>query len=398
MNLLSKLELKLWKDGNASPSLRIIRASLAILRIVFGSRLKLHASSLTHTTLLTIVPIMAISFAVLKSFGLSKYLQKAVDKILIPMGDSGIEVSKYLSSFVSNTQTSLLSGISVAFLFYSAFTLLSKIEVSLNHIWLVENKRKLKNQVIGYLGTVLLTIIIIAATFSLKLYLSGIDTHFTPFLGKVFFYFLKVISILLAAFLLATLYKSIPNTFVKFSSAYSGGLFVAISWIPLTSIFTKIINLSSSISIIYAGFISIILLLIWINILWLLFLYGALVSYFIQYPKLLRPHSSRDLNPSEIEYFSVMIKNEFINYFEGQKGELSIIDLINKTNLSYMQVFSVIQIFRDNKVIICTDKQSNSYVLSTPIKILTDEFIIQVVRGKILAGAKNKAEAGKEGE
>ncbi len=137
MTLLQKLEYHVWKTANPKPWEKLLRILIAVFRIINQSNIKLSATSLTYSSLLAIVPLLAVLFTLLKSFGIDTFLQKIVTDMLAPMGDAGQEVGQYLLQFVGNAQTGLLGGVGLLFLFYSIFTLFRKIEVALNQIWYI---------------------------------------------------------------------------------------------------------------------------------------------------------------------------------------------------------------------------------------------------------------------
>lgn len=293
MQLLKHLETRLWKNHQATLFNRLARLLLAVFRVVSQSRIKLFAASLTYNTLLAAVPLLALIFTLLKSIGINDFLQKVVGNILEPLGNTGTELSHYLFTFINNAQAGMLGGIGILFLLYMSFKLFAQIETALNHIWQVPNSRPLTWRIPGYFAILLLSVAIAAIALGLNIlfhrYFTGDELNQLPFGQLLSGYLVKLLSVLVTALLLALLYFMIPNTRVKFRSAYAGGLFCAFLWLPLTAIFSKILALSSSYSIIYSSFAGIVIGLVWLHILWLLFLSGALVSHFVQFPDRLHP-------------------------------------------------------------------------------------------------------------
>ncbi|MGY0398897.1 MAG: YhjD/YihY/BrkB family envelope integrity protein, partial [Ostreibacterium sp.] len=196
-------------------------------------------------------------------------------------------------------------------------------------------------------------------------------------------YVAKLLSILVTALLLAFLYVTIPNTEVEFKAAYFGGLFCAVLWIPLTMVFTKIFSLSTNYSVIYSSFAGIIIALIWLHILWLLFLSGSLVTYFIQSPTLLKPHSTRILNPAEAEHYAKLIINIIVKRFKQGGGITKLSELMEKSHLTNRQVSQTLYPFLEKGVIIETAPNSNRYLLATDNNLLNEHFILETVRGNV---------------
>lgn len=387
MTLLQKLEYHVWKTANPKPWEKLLRILIAVFRIINQSNIKLSATSLTYSSLLAIVPLLAVLFTLLKSFGIDTFLQKIVTDMLAPMGDAGQEVGQYLLQFVGNAQTGLLGGVGLLFLFYSIFTLFRKIEVALNQIWYIYQLRSIKNQLISYLGALMLTVIVGAlviggnVAFYQKLVLPSGDEHQLIITllkwGKSF------LSVFLTASVLAVVYSSVINTNMRFRAAFIGGLFCAILWIPLTGGFAMLIASSSNYSLIYSSFASMIILLIWLHILWLLFLSGGLVAYFSQYPALLRAYSSKQLNPAEQEYFANRLLHIMIDNFEQGKGVVKLSQLISETGLNQQQVLGLLTPFLLDNIIASVGENSSTYLLAMDRQKVTDELICKTIRGRV---------------
>ncbi|MGY0398668.1 MAG: YhjD/YihY/BrkB family envelope integrity protein, partial [Ostreibacterium sp.] len=167
MSLLSNLEYQLWK-AKPSWSIQLSRLLLGVIRATSKSHMKTHAASLTYSTLLAIVPLLALLFTLLKSFGIDAFLQRLINEVLAPMGKEATNVSHYLMQFVNNAQVGYLGGIGLIFLFYTVFILFYKIEQTLNDIWHIETNRRLKTRLINYMGTLMLTVIIASLALGLK--------------------------------------------------------------------------------------------------------------------------------------------------------------------------------------------------------------------------------------
>lgn len=293
MNFLQQFEKRLWDNHAPSLDVRSLRILLAVIRVVGQSKLPLYATSLTYNSLLAVVPLLAILFTVLKSFGLSEFLHKAINDMLEPMGSAGQEVGHYLLQFVHNAQAGMLGGIGIVFFLYTIFTLFQKIERALNDIWRIKPLRPLQMRVLSYLGVIVLVVVTasLALGFNVLSHSGWLAKYWMqiPLLPTLSLYMAKLLSILLTALLLALLYAIIPGTRVRFRAAYIGGLFCSVLWLPLTAGFAYVLSLSSGYSIIYGSFAGVVIALVWLKILWLLFLAGGLVCYFMQCPQWVRP-------------------------------------------------------------------------------------------------------------
>lgn len=379
---MSKTYEKIWQSEVPNKKEQILRIAYSVWQIVNRSRLRLFSLALTYQTLLAIVPLLAVLFTLLKSFGIESFLKRLVTDMLKPMGQSGDEVAVYLFQFINNVQTTYLGGVGVIFLFYSVFTLFNRIELALNHLWSVPKTRPLSGKVLNYLGVIMLTVIIATAALLLKMLLA-VGTEIQHF-AWLFDLTMQVISLLLIALILALIYSAAINTEVSFHAAFVGGLVCALCWLPLTTLFAKIIALSNGYSLIYSGFAGAVILLVWLNILWTLFLSGSLVAYFVQFPALLKAYGTTQLNPATLEFFALRVMHQLIEHFNAGKGALSLATLMSENRLSHQQMQHILAPFLAEKMIVAIGHHENDYLLAVSPITLTDSVILNTIRGKVM--------------
>ena len=97
--------------------------------------LNLQAMSLTYSTLLSLVPFLAVMFSVLKAFEVQNALEPFLAQLLQPLGEGASEATNTIINFVNNLRVGILGSAGLAFLFYTVVTLVAKIEDALNLIW-----------------------------------------------------------------------------------------------------------------------------------------------------------------------------------------------------------------------------------------------------------------------
>lgn len=383
----TNLENRVWQTQSPTKQQRVLRVLLAVIRIITQSRIKLFATSLTYYTLLAIVPVLAVLFTLLKSFGIEQFLQTMVSDFLAPMGNAGDSVSEYLFAFINNAQAGYLGGIGLLFLLYSVFKLFSQIELSLNHLWFIEHSRRIKSQLFNYLSVIMLVVIFasLAIAINVLVHHDGLLNQWAnlPLIAPAFTVLLKALSILATAFMLAILYSGAINTNVGFKAAFIGGLFCAILWLPLTAAFAKLISLSSSYSIIYSSFAGLVILLVWLNVAWLLFLSGGLMAYFVQFPALLKPYGTATLNPAELECYADRMINMIYQRFHAGEHSTSLKTLMTENHLSHRQVLMILTPFLQQNFIVSLGSANTDYLPAVGQNILTPEKVRETIRGKI---------------
>jgi membrane protein len=115
--------------------MRVLRTILILVRDLAFGQLTLRAMSLVYTTLLSIVPLLALSFSVLKAFGVTNQIRPMLLNLLEPLGEKGVEVAQRITGFIENMNVGVLGAVGLVLLLYTSISLIQKIEESLNYIW-----------------------------------------------------------------------------------------------------------------------------------------------------------------------------------------------------------------------------------------------------------------------
>lgn len=132
----------------------------------YENMLGLRAASLTYATLLSLVPLLAVTFSVLKAFGVQQLIEPFLTQALAPLGPERIEITRRLIGFVDNTRVDVLGAVGVAGLFYSVIYLVSTIEEALNQIWRAQPSRTWTRRYGEYMGLLLVGPVLIFAAFA----------------------------------------------------------------------------------------------------------------------------------------------------------------------------------------------------------------------------------------
>jgi membrane protein len=270
----------------------ILRYIVALVRDMFAGGLMLRSMSLVYTTLLSIVPFLALSFAVLKAFGGEGTLEPMLFWWFESMGAEGGEMTQQVMDLVQNVRVGALGGISLAFFIFTAVSMVQKIEESFNYVWHVAKRMNFARRMVEYLVVLLvgpvLIIIAIGMIASLKsntviqLLLSF------EFLGPIVVATSKLTPYLIITSVFTFLYKYVPNTRVQFRSALIGGLAAGFTWASVGVIFATFLVYSAQTQLIYSGFAVVITTLIWLYANWLILLIGAQLAFYHQNPAYLR--------------------------------------------------------------------------------------------------------------
>jgi membrane protein len=297
-DLQNQIEKLVWGDGLLQYGLpgRILSAVLrnlfAVLRDIVSGQLTLRSMSLVYTTLLSVVPLIAFSFSVLKGLGVHKELEKRLYTILEPLGEKGVEITDQLMTLVNNVNGSVLGGIGLAFFIYTAISMVQKIEESFNYVWYVTKPRSFARRFTEYMLVLLIgpVVIVIALGMITSLQNDSIVQTLVEndVLGPVFVATSKLTPYLLVTGVFTFLYMYMPNTRVRFRSALVGGVAGGFLWATIGVIFAAFLANSARAQAIYASFAIAITTLIWLYLNWLILLIGAQLAFYFQNPAYLR--------------------------------------------------------------------------------------------------------------
>ena len=255
-------------------------------------RLGLTASSLTFTTTIALVPFFTVALAVFTAFPMfgkfQQVLQQWLLTSLIP-DNIARQVLGYLTQFAA--QASKLGAVGAVLLFTSALTLILTIDRTLNNIWRVRKPRHLGQRVLVYWTALTLGPLSLGVSLSLTSYALSASKGVVGVMPGTYQVLLDVLQFALVGGGMTALYHYVPNTQVKWSHAAAGGLFVASGLGVAKKVLTLYLSHVPTYSMIYGAFATVPILLIWIYVVWVIVLLGAVIAAYL--PSLLSGVSPR---------------------------------------------------------------------------------------------------------
>jgi membrane protein len=267
-----------------------LRLVVVAVRASRDAALSLRAMGLVYSTLLSLVPLLAVTFSVLKAFGAQYQVRPLLEHALLPLGIQRDVVTDRIVQFVSNTQVGVLGALGIAGLLYTVLSLMDRVEDALNHVWHARRARGLARKFTDYLSMLLAGPVLVVAAFAL---IASAQSHrvvrwvlaTTQLESLALFLTAYLVPILLLGTAFSLLYRLVPNTEVSTTSALVGGAVAAVLWHLAGSAFTAFLSNSTRYTAIYSGFAAVMVFMIWLYIGWLIVLVGAQVGYFHQYPR-----------------------------------------------------------------------------------------------------------------
>ena len=270
----------------------LLRYLYAVLRDIFSGQITMRAMSLVYTTLLSIVPLLAFSFSVLKGLGIHEKLEEQMYLFLEPLGDRGVEITDKVMALVYNVNGRVLGGLSLAFFLWTAISMVQKVEESLNYVWYVSENRSFARRFTEYMFVLMVgpLAIVIALGMITALQNQEIVQYLleNQIVGSLFVATSKLTPYFLVAAVFAFLYWFMPNTRVSFLPAIVGGLAGGFIWASMVIIFTTFVATAAARQAVYASFAIAIVTLIWLYLNWLILLIGAQLAFYVQNPAYLK--------------------------------------------------------------------------------------------------------------
>ena len=272
---------------------RILRYPYALIRDMWRDDLTLRAMSLVYTTLLSIVPLIALSFSVLKGLNYHRELEPVLYTFLEPLGDKAYDITAQVMEFVENVRGGVLGSIGLIFLLYTVISMVQKVEESFNFVWRVDQPRSFGRRFSEYLSVMVIGPAVLVGALGMLAAMNSSSlmqnlSHYQPF-GWLFAVLGKLSPYLLVVGVFTFLYAFIPNTRVRFVPALIGGAAAGLAWLATGMILASFVKGSGGTMVIYAGFAIVIVALIWVHISWVILLLGAQLAFYVQNPQYLRP-------------------------------------------------------------------------------------------------------------
>lgn len=362
-----------------------LRIGHLLIRDLAEGQLTLRAMGLVYTTLLAIVPLIAVSFSVLKGFGVHNQIEPALLNLFAPLGDKGVEVTSRIIDFVDNIKVTVLGSLGLALLFYTVVSLMQKIERAFNYTWRVGEQRPFSQRFSDYLTVILIGPVLVFSALGLTATIANIEIVQNAMQVEVIGAFLQLIGRLIPYMLVIAaftfIYIFVPNTKVKFRSALIGGLVAGILWETMGWAFAAFVVNSTKYIAIYSAFATLIVLLIWLYVSWLILLIGGSIAFYVQRPEQ-RNLQSRILHLSNRmkEKLALMIMALIGQHYYQQREPWTLAKLSKQLKIGSEACGMMVSTLEDAGLLIRTADDPPAYLPGHALETLQLQAIVDVVR------------------
>lgn len=261
--------------------LNVLKAVFLSIRFFVGDRMSEKASALTYYTLLAIVPVVALVMAIARGFNFQDVIQNAFRQ-LFPAQDGLLDqLFGFAASYLEHTQTGLIMGIGVVMLLWVIINLIGNIEAVFNQIWQQKQSRTTLRKFTDYMSIVVIVPILIVLSSGLQIFLQTYlrTSIFDDFLSDSLQTVIRWTPYVLTVLVFTAAYIVIPNTKVKFINAFIAGIIAGTGFQAFQTLYISGQIWVSKYNAIYGSFAALPLLLLWVQMSWIICLYGAELAY-----------------------------------------------------------------------------------------------------------------------
>ena len=362
-----------------------LRVTFIVVRELAKGELNLRAMSLVFTTLLSLVPLIAVAFSVLKAFGVHNQIEPFLLGVLEPLGEKGAEITASIISFVQNVKVGVLGSVGVAMLFYTIIALIQKIENAFNFVWRITRARTLARRFTDYLSVVMIGPMLVVTAMGVA---GTVMNHnvvqsmqaIEPF-GTLLLFLTKLVPYLMIILAFTFLYMFIPNTRVKLKPAIIGAIVAGVLWVTIGKVFASFVASSSSYTAIYSSFAILFFFMIWLYLGWLILLTGSQVAFYLQHPKLVRLGGRTfSLSPRLREQEGLGLMTLIAGQFYRQQSALSFEQLETETGLTADIVQGLLDTLEKGGLIVELAGNNACYVPATDSSEITVKQVLDCLR------------------
>jgi membrane protein len=344
-------------------ALRVLRYPYALLRDLSRGQINLYAMGLVYATLLSLVPLIAFAFAVLKAFGAHRELQPIILEFFKPMGArASDEFTRKVMEFADSVSTGLVGSLGLALLLWTLLGTIKKVEDGFNFLWRVEQARSFARRVTEYVALLIVGPIVVVSFLGLSHQAldsatAGI-TRYMPFGERLIAIALELSPYFMVAAIFTAVYMFVPNTKVKWKPALIGGLTAGILWAAVGKVFTALVVYSTRLTVVYAGFAIIVAALLWTYFGWLILLIGAQLSFYVQNRNYLRMGLT-ELRLSAVQREQLTLKVMYLigrSYHDG-KTRWSVDTLAHELSMPGIAISRIVHALEGALLLTLTDDE-----------------------------------------
>ncbi|MCW8918499.1 MAG: YihY family inner membrane protein [Gammaproteobacteria bacterium] len=364
---------------------RTLRLLFVLVRELSSGQLNLRAMSLVYTTLLSLVPLIAVSFSVLKAFGVHNQVEPLLFNLVEPLGAQGQELVATILSFVENMKVGVLGAVGLALLLYTVVSLIQKIEMAFNYVWRTKVTRSLSRRFSDYLSVIMVGPVLVFSALGMTASVMNSTVvqrliAIEPF-GTLVVLLTKLMPFVLIILAFTFVYMFVPNIKVRLRAALVGAMVGGVLWQTTGIVFAAFASSSTKYAAIYSGFAILILFMIWLYLSWLILLVGAQVAYYYQHPEQVRLSNQRQpMSTAFRERLGLLVMYWIARHFEEGELPWNLEALSQQLQVPGDHLDEVLTLFEQHGLLLESGSESPEYLLAFDPERVTVARLLAVLR------------------
>lgn len=381
-----------WNERRNTLKVKIIKTVNLSVRSFMSSDIQSQACALTYRTVLAIVPALAMLYALGRGFNLQPLIEKELYAVFHAQQDAINRMLDFVDSYLNQASEGVFVGIGILFLLWTLISLVGSVENVFNEIWSVKEGRSIWRKITDYTAMLLILPVLMICAGGLSMLMSSTLNavfHFkflTPLVGI----FLEAASWIFTWLFFTAVYMLVPNTKVKFANALIAGIIAGTGFIVLQWIFVSGQMYVSKYNAIYGSVSFIPLLLIWLQLVWVITLSGAVLCYASQ--NIFEFDFKEDVERISLRYrekIIMAVATVIVKRFAESKPPLTQHDIIVNYNLPSRLVSIAIELLVNSGLIskVMINEKNDVYGLQPATDI--DSITVSLVRDRLESAGRH---------
>lgn len=355
LNQIQKfIEVDLWRLRLKSLPKRkrflfgFIRIWVIAIKEFVNDKCAEKASALTYLSMLSLVPVLAMIFGIAKVFGIRSLMEQELERYFSGQTEILNQVQPFVDKMLDTQSGGIVAGVSAVFLIYTVIRLLMNIEAAFNDMWDIKKSRRWERKISDYVAVILLGPVLLIVASSATIFVKDTIQDFITnleFLGQLksgIVFLLKLLPYTILWFLLFGLYLIFPNTRVKFWPALFAGIVAGTLYQLNQQAFISLQFAFARYNAIYGSIAFLPLFLIWLQISWLIVLFGAEICYGAQYIDQWEMNTEKlKISLNHRKKLVLLLLYRVVKKFEKGEGAMLLNDLAGQVNIPRKYVVDI---------------------------------------------------------
>lgn len=376
LNQISKfLEVDLWrlKLKLLPKRKRIIYGTLRVLVISIKEFVRdkctEKASALTYFSMLSLVPVLAMVFGIAKLFGIRELMEQELERYFSGQTEVLNQVRPFVEKMLDTQSGGVVAGVSAVFLIYTVIRLLINIETAFNDMWDIKQSRRWERKISDYVAVILLGPVLLIVASSATIFVKDTIQDFISNIQVLdqlrsgIFFLLKLLPYTILWFLLFGIYLIFPNTKVRVLPALVAGVVAGTLYQLNQQAFISLQFAFARYDAIYGSIAFLPLFLIWLQISWLIVLFGAEVCYAVQFVNQWEGNSEElKINLTYRRKLMLLLLYRIIKRFEAGEGPMTLSNLGELVNVPRRYIADLCYDLERSGLIVKVESEEESFL------------------------------------